>query len=64
LGLSIGITEVVPSKDSLSSLMERADKALYRAKRLGKGRIVAIPSQRFDSEDESLDELDRREPDP
>jgi diguanylate cyclase (GGDEF)-like protein len=46
LGVSIGITEVNSPEDTLTTLMNHADDALYRAKRLGKGRIFVVPRHR------------------
>jgi len=39
---SAGVTSVDLEKDSLISAIERADTALYEAKRLGKNRVVAV----------------------
>jgi PleD family two-component response regulator len=40
LTVSAGIAELLPDDDP-TTFFERADEALYRAKELGKGRIVA-----------------------
>jgi diguanylate cyclase (GGDEF)-like protein len=38
---SIGVTEFDPETDTPNSLVARADKAMYRAKSLGRNRVVA-----------------------
>ena len=38
--LSIGIAQAGPADDSLEKLLDRADKAMYAAKRSGKNRII------------------------
>ena len=43
LHLSAGVTELRPEDDAVS-FFERADEALYRAKGLGKGTVVAVDS--------------------
>ena len=43
LHLSAGVTELNPDDDAVS-FFERADEALYRAKGLGKGTVVAVDS--------------------
>jgi diguanylate cyclase (GGDEF)-like protein len=55
LGASIGITEVNSSEDTLKVLMTYADEALYRAKELGKGRIVVNPRHRSADPEGSTD---------
>ena len=42
LQVSIGLAEYQGAKDSLSSLMVRADKALYRAKNEGRNRVAEL----------------------
>ena len=37
--VSIGVASLIEHADSLESLIEVADKALYRAKQLGKNRV-------------------------
>lgn len=45
LSLSLGVASCVPREDeSPESLIERADAALYEAKRLGRNQVVADPS--------------------
>lgn len=39
--ISIGITEIKPGDKSMEDTFDRADKAMYRAKSLGKNRYVA-----------------------
>ncbi len=43
LGLSIGLTEICATTDTVESMMGAGDEALYKAKRWGKGCIVVIP---------------------
>jgi diguanylate cyclase len=43
LDLSAGVAELGQADDA-STLFERADEALYRAKEAGKGRVVAANS--------------------
>ncbi len=40
--VSIGIASLVPRVDSFESILQRADRALYRAKEGGRNRVVAI----------------------
>lgn len=39
--VSIGVASTLGSQDTVEALLERADKALYRAKREGRNRVVA-----------------------
>ncbi len=39
-GCSIGVTFTDPADDDPDRVLQRADEAMYRAKRLGKGRVV------------------------
>ncbi len=39
IGLSIGVAESKPEDNHLADILERADKALYRAKKGGRGRV-------------------------
>jgi diguanylate cyclase (GGDEF)-like protein len=39
---SFGVTEFIPETDTLSSLIERADKALYEAKAKGRNCVVKL----------------------
>jgi two-component system, cell cycle response regulator len=39
-GVSIGLTEANPARDTVESALERADTALYRAKTEGRNRVV------------------------
>jgi len=43
LSLSIGLTELCAMTDTVESIMQGGDEALYKAKRWGKGMIVVIP---------------------
>ena len=38
--LSLGVATLDPTEDSLERLIERADRALYQAKRRGRDRVV------------------------
>ena len=40
IGGSIGVAISVPNEDNVESLLHKADQAMYRAKRSGKGRYV------------------------
>ena len=45
LGISVGIVAVDPrAEDGIDRLIERADAAMYEAKRGGKGRLVTAPA--------------------
>lgn len=39
--VSVGVTELTPAVSTLEALIERADQAMYAAKRLGRNRVVA-----------------------
>jgi two-component system cell cycle response regulator len=39
--VSIGVASMIPGKDSVETLMKRADAALYEAKNTGRNRVVA-----------------------
>jgi two-component system cell cycle response regulator len=39
--VSIGVASMIPGKDSVDTLMKRADAALYEAKNTGRNRVVA-----------------------
>ena len=38
--ISIGVTTFDPEQDDLSTMMLRADNALYHAKELGRNRVI------------------------
>ena len=40
--VSVGVTAAVPGEDDVAALLQRADAALYAAKRAGRDRVVAI----------------------
>lgn len=44
--VSIGIADGDPARDSLESVLDRADQALYRAKAAGRNRVVADDTPR------------------
>ncbi len=47
VGASVGIAlDVDAPEGSMNALLERADKAMYRAKLIGKGQVVVAPSSR------------------
>jgi len=39
--VSIGVASTLGPQDTVEALLERADQALYRAKREGRNRVVA-----------------------
>jgi diguanylate cyclase (GGDEF)-like protein len=39
LSVSLGVTAKRPEQDTLDQLLKRADRALYRAKELGRNRV-------------------------
>jgi len=42
ISLSIGATEISEEIDSIDALLQKADKAMYSAKKSGRGRLVVI----------------------
>lgn len=40
--VSVGVTAAVPGEDDVAALLQRADAALYAAKRAGRDRVVAV----------------------
>jgi diguanylate cyclase (GGDEF)-like protein len=42
LTVSIGVAVCVPTRDTVSSMLSRADAALYDAKRSGRNRVIAL----------------------
>jgi diguanylate cyclase (GGDEF)-like protein len=42
--ISIGVAEMLPHERDIGTLIERADAALYRAKALGRNRVVSAGS--------------------
>ena len=48
VGGSIGVAISVPNKDNVESLLYKADQAMYRAKRSGKGRYVFFTPEAAD----------------
>lgn len=44
VSISIGVAEMLPHDRDISSLIERADAALYRAKAMGRNRVVSADS--------------------
>lgn len=45
--VSIGTAYLLPDGDNAHSLLERADKSMYRAKREGRNRVVSYPDHDF-----------------
>jgi len=46
--VSIGSASLLPDNDNAYSLLERADKSMYRAKREGRNRVVRYPDNEYD----------------
>ncbi|GGJ76634.1 GGDEF domain-containing protein [Deinococcus aquiradiocola] len=42
--VSVGVTQAGPNEVELGSVVDRADQALYRAKHLGRNRVVPLPA--------------------
>jgi diguanylate cyclase (GGDEF)-like protein len=40
--VSIGVTAARPGEDDVAAVLQRADAALYAAKRAGRDRVVAV----------------------
>jgi diguanylate cyclase (GGDEF)-like protein len=40
LTVSVGVASELQAGEQISEIMERADRALYRAKRIGRDRVV------------------------
>jgi PleD family two-component response regulator len=43
LTISAGVTAIRDADDTIEAMLERIDKALYRAKELGRDRIETLP---------------------
>jgi diguanylate cyclase (GGDEF)-like protein len=55
---SFGVSAYQPG-DTLESLVERADRALYEAKRLGKNQVIILESkpEQIEEETQNIDQL-------